>query len=141
MNASYTGFNSAIFTNVSTTFPITKDIPQEINIVLNVVNVVQKATATYDVQDKMQFTMAAVIVQILPNGNMVIQGREEVRLVNELREIEIKGIIRREDISSNNTVSSQKIANLRISYGGRGDLSDAQSAPWGQQYLNKLLPF
>ncbi len=101
----------------------------------------QKSTATYDVQDKMQFTMAAVIVQILPNGNMVIQGREEVRLVNELREIEIKGIIRREDISSNNTVSSQKIANLRISYGGRGDLSDAQSAPWGQQYLNKLLPF
>jgi len=104
-------------------------------------NPYQKSTATYDVQDKMQFTMAAVIVQILPNGNMVIQGREEVRLVNELREIEIKGIIRREDISSNNTVSSQKIANLRISYGGRGDLSDAQSAPWGQQYLNKLLPF
>ena len=104
-------------------------------------NPYQKSTATYDVQDKMQFTMAAVIVQILPNGNMVIQGREEVRLVNELREIEIKGIIRREDISSNNTVSSQKIATLRISYGGRGDLSEAQSAPWGQQYLNKLLPF
>jgi flagellar L-ring protein precursor FlgH len=101
----------------------------------------QKSTATYDVQDQMQFTMAAVIVQILPNGNMVIQGREEVRLVNELREIEIKGIIRREDIGSNNTISSHKIANLRISYGGRGDLSDAQSAPWGQQYLNKLLPF
>lgn len=102
---------------------------------------VQKATATYDVQDKMQFTMSAVIIQILPNGNMVIQGREEVRLINELREIEIKGIIRREDINSNNKISSQKIANLRISYGGRGDLSDAQQAPWGQQYLNKLLPF
>ncbi len=100
-----------------------------------------KSTAKYDVQDKMQFNMAAVVVQILPNGNMVIQGREEVRLVNELREIEIKGVIRREDISSNNTVVSQKIAQLRISYGGRGDLSDAQSAPWGQQYLNKLLPF
>jgi flagellar L-ring protein FlgH len=100
-----------------------------------------KATAKYDVQDKMQFNMAAVIIQILPNGNMVVQGREEVRLVNELREIEIKGIVRREDISSNNTVASQKIAQLRISYGGRGDLSDAQSAPWGQQYLNKLLPF
>ena len=104
-------------------------------------NPTHKSTATYDVQDKMQFTMAAVVIQILPNGNMVIQGREEVRLVNELREIEIKGVIRREDISSNNTVASQKIANLRISYGGRGDLSDVQSAPWGQQYLNKLLPF
>ncbi len=104
-------------------------------------NPIHKATATYDVQDKMQFNMAAIIIQILPNGNMVVQGREEVRLVNELREIEIKGIVRREDISSNNTVASQKIAQLRISYGGRGDLSDAQSAPWGQQYLNKLLPF
>jgi flagellar L-ring protein FlgH len=100
-----------------------------------------KSSAKYDVQDKMQFNMAAVVVQILPNGNMVVQGREEVRLVNELREIEIKGVVRREDISSNNTIPSQKIAQLRISYGGRGDLSDAQSAPWGQQYLNKLLPF
>lgn len=100
-----------------------------------------KSTAKYDVQDKMQFNMAAVVIQILPNGNMVIQGREEVRLVNELREIEIKGVIRREDISSNNTVASQKIAQLRISYGGRGDLSDVQQAPWGHQYLNKLLPF
>ncbi len=104
-------------------------------------NPIHKATATYNVQDKMQFTMAAVVVQILPNGNMVIQGREEVRLVNELREIEIKGVIRREDISANNTIASKKIAQLRISYGGRGDLTDAQSAPWGQQYLNKLLPF
>lgn len=104
-------------------------------------NPTHKSTAKYDVQDKMQFNMAAVVIQILPNGNMVIQGREEVRLVNELREIEIKGVIRREDISSNNTVASQKIAQLRISYGGRGDLTDAQSAPWGQQYLNKLLPF
>ncbi len=104
-------------------------------------NPAHTATAKYDVQDKMQFNMAAVIIQILPNGNMVVQGREEVRLVNELREIEIKGIVRREDISANNTVASQKIAQLRISYGGRGDLTDAQSAPWGQQYLNKLLPF
>lgn len=99
------------------------------------------STASYDVKDKMHFTMSAVVVQILPNGNLVIQGREEVRLINELREIEIKGIVRREDINSSNKINSQKIANLRISYGGRGDLSDAQQAPWGQQYLNKLLPF
>lgn len=99
------------------------------------------STASYDVKDKMQFTMSAVVIQILPNGNMVIQGREEVRLINELREIEIKGIVRREDINSSNKINSQKIANLRIGYGGRGDLSDAQQAPWGQQYLNKLLPF
>ena len=99
------------------------------------------STASYDVQDKIQFTMSAIVIQILPNGNMVIQGREEVRLVNELREVEIKGIVRREDIKSSNKINSEKIANLRIGYGGRGDLSDAQQAPWGQQYLNKLLPF
>jgi flagellar L-ring protein precursor FlgH len=102
---------------------------------------VHKATATYDVQDKMSFKMAAVVIELLPNGNMVVQGREEIRLVNEVREVEIKGIIRREDVSSNNTISSEKIANMRISYGGRGDLSDAQSAPWGQQYMQKILPF
>lgn len=100
-----------------------------------------KATAIYDVQDKMSFKMAAVVIELLPNGNMVVQGREEIRLVNEVREVEIKGIIRREDVSSNNTISSEKIANMRISYGGRGDLSDAQSAPWGQQYMQKILPF
>lgn len=92
-------------------------------------------------QDKIQFTMSAIVIQILPNGNMVIQGREEVRLVNELREVELKGIVRREDVKASNKINSEKIANLRISYGGRGDLSDAQQAPWGQQYLNKLLPF
>lgn len=102
---------------------------------------VHKATATYDVQDKMNFKMAAVVIEMLPNGNMVVQGREEIRLVNEVREVEIKGIIRREDVNSNNTISSEKIANMRISYGGRGDLSDAQSAPWGQQYMQKILPF
>jgi flagellar L-ring protein precursor FlgH len=102
---------------------------------------VHKANAKYDVQDKMSFKMAAVVIEILPNGNMVIQGREEIRLVNELREVEIKGIIRREDVTSNNTITSEKIANLRIGYGGRGDLTDAQSAPWGQQYMQKILPF
>ncbi|MCE2716244.1 MAG: flagellar basal body L-ring protein FlgH [Pseudomonadota bacterium] len=104
-------------------------------------NPTHSSTASYDVKDKINFTMSAVIIQVLPNGNMVIQGREEVRLVNELREVELKGVVRREDITSSNKVHSQKIANLRISYGGRGDLSDAQQAPWGQQYLNKLLPF
>lgn len=104
-------------------------------------NPTHSSTASYDVKDKINFTISAVVVQVLPNGNMVVQGREEVRLVNELREVEIKGIVRREDITSSNKIHSDKIANLRISYGGRGDLSDAQQAPWGQQYLNKLLPF
>lgn len=111
----------------------------------NVLNVTSNpqltGSAKYEVKDKMTFQIAATVVQILPNGNMVVDGRQEMRLVNEVREVMIKGIVRREDISASNTINSEKVSELRISYGGRGDLSDMQSFPWGQQIANKLLPF
>lgn len=100
-----------------------------------------KSSAKYEVTDKLQFKLAATIVQILPNGNMVLAGRQEVRLVNEVREIMVQGIVRREDISSANAVNQDKISELRIAYGGRGDLSDMQRFPWGQEVLNKVMPF
>jgi flagellar L-ring protein precursor FlgH len=99
------------------------------------------STAQYDVQDQFSVRIAATIIQILPNGNMVIMGRQELRLVNEAREIEVKGIVRKEDISSSNTVTSDKIAEMRLAYGGRGELTDMQSFPWGQQIINKVMPF
>ena len=68
--------------------------------------------------------MAAVITQILPNGNMVLAGRQEVRVNYELRDLQVAGIIRPEDITSTNTVDYDKIAAARISYGGRGQLTD-----------------
>lgn len=95
----------------------------------------------YDLHDRMQFTIAATVVQLLPNGNMVVHGRMETRLVNELREVEIRGIVRPQDIGPNNTIAGSKIAELRIIYGGRGDLTDMQTIPWGQQILNKVAPF
>ncbi|MES2252611.1 MAG: flagellar basal body L-ring protein FlgH [Pseudomonadota bacterium] len=98
-------------------------------------------SAKYNVNDKIKFKIAATVLQILPNGNMVILGRQEIRLVNEIREIQVKGIIRREDISSSNMIHGEKISELRISYGGRGELSDMQAFPWGQQVMNKILPF
>ena len=98
-------------------------------------------TAKYNVNDKMKFKIAATVLQILPNGNMVIVGRQEIRLVNEVREIQIKGIIRREDVSASNQINGDKISELRISYGGRGELTDMQAFPWGQQVMNKILPF
>lgn len=98
-------------------------------------------SGSYNVSDAIQFKMAAHVIQVLPNGNMVVQGRQEIRLVDEVREIELKGIVRREDIGSSNSVSSDKIAEMRISYGGRGELSDMQRFPWGQQILNKVMPF
>lgn len=100
-----------------------------------------KGSAKYDVKDKLKFKIATTVTQILPNGNMVIDGRQELRVVNEVREILLRGIIRREDISATNIVNWDKISELRISYGGRGDLSDLQSFPWGHQVMNKISPF
>lgn len=95
----------------------------------------------YDVADKIKFKIAAYIVQVLPNGNMVVHGRQEIRLVNEVRQIELRGIVRKEDVSSQNTITAEKIAELRIVYGGRGELTDLQDFPWGQKIINKISPF
>lgn len=97
--------------------------------------------ATYDRKDTVSTKIAATIIQVLPNGNMVIQGRQEVRVQNEVRELEIHGIIRREDITSGNTIHSSKIAEARFSYGGRGDVTEITSQPWGYQMVEKILPW
>ena len=97
--------------------------------------------AKYDRSDKMKTKVAAVVTQLLPNGNMVVQGRQEIRVYNEIRLIDLSGIVRREDISSNNTINFEKVAEGRISYGGRGDATDMHSFPGAQQVLNKISPF
>jgi flagellar L-ring protein precursor FlgH len=85
--------------------------------------------------------VAAVVTQLLPNGNLVVEGRQEIRVNFEIRELIVAGIVRPEDIESDNTIESTKIAQARIAYGGRGQITDVQHPRYGQQVLDVLLPF
>jgi flagellar L-ring protein FlgH len=85
--------------------------------------------------------LAGVVTQVLPNGNLVVAARQEVRVNSELRELQVSGVIRPQDIASDNTVRHDRIAEARIAYGGRGQLTNVQSPRYGQQVMDILLPF
>jgi flagellar L-ring protein precursor FlgH len=91
--------------------------------------------------EQINTTVAAIVAAVLPNGNLLIRGRQEVRVNFELRELLISGIVRPQDIARDNSIRNSQIADARISYGGRGQITDVQQPRWGQQVYEAVFPF
>ncbi len=92
-------------------------------------------------EDRVTLTVAAVVSDILPNGNFVISGRQEVMVNAELRELTVAGVIRPEDVAADNTIRHAQIAEARIHYGGRGQITAVQRPGWGQRVVDAVSPW
>jgi flagellar L-ring protein FlgH len=91
--------------------------------------------------EAINLTLAAIVTQLLPNGNMVISGRQQVKVNAELRDLEISGVVRKEDITQDNTVNLSQIAEARLAYGGQGQITDVQQPRYGSQLFDIIMPF
>jgi flagellar L-ring protein precursor FlgH len=121
--------------------PIFKKVPIPGKVIDTESTATTEGKGSVNRKEDLRTSVAAVVTQVLPNGNMVIEGRQEIRVNYELRELVVGGIVRPEDIESDNTLDSSKIAQARIAYGGRGQITDVQQARYGQQVLDVILPW
>lgn len=104
-------------------------------------NTVHQGRGATSRSEDIKLQVAAVVTDVMPNGNILISGSQEVRVNAELRVLTIAGIVRPMDIQADNTVSYERIAEARVSYGGRGRLTEVQQPSYGQQILDTILPF
>jgi flagellar L-ring protein precursor FlgH len=99
-----------------------------------------KGDGTTERSEKLNLLVAAVVTGVIENGNLLISGSQEVRVNHELRILNVAGIVRPQDVDSDNQIAYERIAEARISYGGRGRLTEVQQPPWGQQAVDLLSP-
>jgi flagellar L-ring protein precursor FlgH len=104
-------------------------------------NTASKGAGATARSEDIELSVAAVVTDVLPNGNLVITGSQEVLVNHEIRVLTISGIVRPSDIRAANTISYERIAEARISYGGRGRITEVQQPGWGHQVLDNVLPF
>ena len=100
-----------------------------------------KGQGTIDRSEKLHLTVAAVVSEVLPDGNLLVSGSQEVRVNYEVRVLNVAGIVRPLDISADNTIAYDKIAEARVSYGGRGRITEVQQPAWGQRLFDAVAPF
>lgn len=103
-------------------------------------NTKSKGEGTTERSEKLVLLVAAVVTGVLENGNLLISGSQEVRVNHEIRILNVAGIVRPYDVDAKNMISYEKIAEARISYGGRGRLTEVQQPPWGQQVMDIVSP-
>jgi flagellar L-ring protein FlgH len=100
----------------------------------------EQGQGSIDRSEKIQLSVGAVVTDVMPNGNLIVSGSQEVRVNYELRVLNIAGIVRPRDISKDNTIAYNKIAEARISYGGRGRIMEVQQPGVGQQIFDRFKP-
>ena len=100
-----------------------------------------KGSGNISRRDKLTLRVAATVVDRLPNGVLRIQGTQEVRVNYEVRELTVSGFVRPSDIDRRNEIAYDRIAGARISYGGRGQITDVQQPRYGQQVADIILPY
>jgi flagellar L-ring protein precursor FlgH len=130
--------------NLTNFFGLENSLPKSIdpaNVVKMGSDTSNVGAGSVDRSETINMTLAALVSQVLPNGNLVIDGRQQVRVNDELRDLQITGVVRTEDITNDNTVDLTQIAEARLSYGGRGTVSDVQQPRLGSQLFDILMPW